>query len=1807
MRKLFILIILFTAALLYQACSTADPNSISVISDLPEGIIPNNTSIKLSFSKAVVNIDSVNKWSPAKYIEFTPAISGAFIWQDSSTLVFSPDAPLPGDAKFKAKINSDLIVKTAGASSFEGEDEFEFATESFRLRGAEFFYDKAQNNKEIELNANLEFNYDVDPNEVEKYLKLFIDDKQIKPEDVPSDDKSRIIPIKAGNISKSDRDRKIRIEFADGFRSSETKTKITMEEPFTATLPRTDALIIYGHDFSYLENESWIKIRTSQEADLVSARNHISIEPNIKYTVTSDRDGILIKGNFEGGASYKLTLKEGMESILGGELRSDYETDILFGDIAPGFRFASDNGVYMLLGGEKKVLVKTVNLPKLKVTISQIFQNNLTYFLENGRYYDWDYYYDDQSGESSYKRKYRYYVGSYGRQLETKTLDISGKVNKETDTYIDIAPYLNNGYKGFYLVEIANPEESWRTTSKLISVSNIGLIVKKGDTEASIFAVSLETNEPLKDVTINLISNNNQLLGSQKTDGDGIAKFENLGAVLKDFSLKLITAEKDDDFNFINLDDYRVETSRFDVGGKRDYSSYDAFLFGDRNLYRPGEKVIVSGIVRNFSGSVKDIPVVLKAINPSGRTVSEMRYNLSPEGGFESSYQTLQSDQTGVYRFELYTGNKVFLSSYNVSVEEFSPDRLRVNLISSVEKASLGDKVDFELSANNFFGPPAAGRNWEFEGTFQSMPYKSEKYPEYSFKDDNTKENYFDPIVLNGKTDAEGKAHIETSIPQNLTSYGMLRLRGKAAVFDESGRPVYQLSQVKVYPKNYFIGILNTGRYYIQPNSAQKIKIAVVDKNDSPIKGFKAKVEVIRKEWRSVLRKHNESNALRYVSELKEIIERSDVIELKGEPYEYAYTAQRSGDYVLRVSKEGDSGYNQISFYAYSWATADITSFAVDPEAKVEIVTDKKTYSPGEKAKLLFQTPFNGKMLVTIERNNIYEHRYIDVKNNSASMEVAVKEEYLPNVYVSAVLFRKVKEMDLPLMAGHGFAPLLVENKSNKMSVQINTPGKIKPRQKQKITVKAEPGSIIAIAAVDEGILQIKNYKTPDPYGYFYARKALATETFDFFRDLLPEPVHGKANNKSVGGDADIEGQYRKRVNPLGTQRFKPLAFWSGLLKVNSGGIAETTIDIPEFNGEIRVMAVAYKGNKFGFGEKPMTVADPIVITPALPRFLSTDDVITMPITAFNTTDKGTNLKFEITTEGSVKTDKRTAELYVGPNEEKYTEVGMRALNKVGKAVIKVKTTAFGETIESSTELPVRSISPFVSESNVGYVDAGKKADFRVDDNYMSFGRKAYISVSPFPVANFAKELKQLVGYPHGCLEQTVSKAFPQIYLRDIAQVLDPSITAHGSPAYFVNEAIYKISSMQRYDGYFSYWPGDDYINEWTTVYAAHFLVEAKNAGFGINEKVLSSGLDAVAKIARNKKTQVYYYYENNKTVAKELANKSSVYALYVLAAAKRPETSVMNYYRVERSLLTQDLKYLLAGAFALSGDRRTYLEVLPKQYVEEDPARNSFDFDSPIRSKAIILNVLLETDLNNSSIPVYMNYLSNIYKKDVWRSTQDDAFTLLAFGKAARMASSAKLSGDINVGGKSYSYAGGTQKFEIDPFGKNISINLKGSGRAYYSLVTEGIRTDGKVKVADDNLSVRREFYNRNGQRVDMNSIKQNDLVIVKISADPQGNYIENVAITDMLPAGFEVENPRLTESSQYAFMANASHPNYVDFRDDRVNIYVNLNRNAQVFYYAVRAVSCGEFAYAPITAEAMYNPDFYSASGGGQLIVSK
>ncbi|HTX99292.1 MAG TPA: MG2 domain-containing protein, partial [Bacteroidota bacterium] len=1744
--------------LIALSCSTQDATRLKLTSPLPSGIVGRDTVLAFSFSRGMVPPDSLNTWTTSPLVEFKPSIPGKFVWQDTARLLFSPDGPLPGDAKITGRFNTPLLVALAKATGFSGPEEFQFSTMPFTLRGAEFFYDRLSESRQVGIKANLEFSYAVDPQDLAGKLTVTVDGAAQSAVKVMTTERSRVVPVELGPVTQLDKERKISVSVAADLQSPETNTKITQDRPFEFTLPALGELKIYGHEAGFDGVQGFVLVRTSQEVDAATVKSFVRLEPNIDFSVTAAGSSFTLHGNFQPGTTMKMTIAAGLESYLGGKTQNPYEADVFIGSIPASFRFGSESGVYMLLGGEKKLEIVTVNLPKLLVKVSQVFQNNLVYFIQNGRFYDYDYSDDEGDDSPGARRKYRYYLGNYGRSLSVDTLTIAGPENQQVSTYLNLDKYMHTGYKGFYLIEISNLAESWRSTSKLVSVSDLAIITKRNPDGAMVFVTSLETAKPVSGAQVSLVSTNNQIVAAGKTDGDGVARFTDLQSKSRDFPLQLVTAELENDFNFLTFDDYRVETSRFDVGGKRDNQTvYDALMYGDRNLYRPGETMIVSGIVRNLSESLPaSMPVRLKVINPRGSTVGDQQLTLNADGAFETSFATRANSLTGEYHCELYAGNGAYLASYKASVEEFMPDRLRVNLTPSAERAKAGASIQYQLSAHNFFGPPAAGKSWQFEGSFDPMPYVSKAYPAFRFSNDAIKPKAMEPVQEEGKTDQNGAASFTVTVPGDLQTQGTMRLRGRVAVFDESGRPVYQGSQTILDPASFYLGVHNTGPYYVTPGVPQKIQIVAVDPGDRPIRGFRARIAVIRYEWHSVLRQYGNDKTLRYVSERREIPERNDVVTIGDGPADFTYAVPRSGEYVVRVSKDGDSGFNEFRFYSYSWGSTDVTSFQVDPEARVDIVLDKAAYAPGDKAHILFQAPFPGTMLVTVERNGVLNYHYLEVVNNAASLDLPVEEKYLPNVYISAVLFRKIKELDIPLLAGHGFVPLMVEKPSNKLELTIKAPAAIRPRTKQSITIAVggEKNVALTLAAVDEGILQLKNYKTPDPYGYFYARKALETDTYDFFRDLIPE---AKKQVSSTGGS---EAELGRHVNPLSVQRVKPVAFWSGIKHTNGSGEVQIDIDIPDFNGEIRLMAVAYKGDRFGATQQAMTVADPIVITPALPRFLSPGDSLSMAITAFNTTARPADLRFAVRTEGGVKLTDPPPALTVGANQEQYTLAGLRAGQVLGKATVIVKTSTPEGEIESKTDLPVRPASPLVTETITGAVEAGGTVQQQVPDVYYPEGRRAYVTLSPFPVANFAGRLKDLVGYPYGCLEQIVSKAFPQIYLRDLAAIMAPSAVANGSPMYFVNEAIGIIGSLQSPDGSFVYWPGGTYTNPWGTIYATHFLVEARKAGYAVPDGVLKSALGAIASLARSRKTMDYYYWDQGKVVVRRIADKSSLYALYVLASASAADRALMDFYRGDQGLLTLDSRSMLAAAYALSGDRRTYGELMPDKFALEQSARTTGGvFDSPIRANAIILNMLLETDLNNINIPRYMDYLSQRYKEDAWFSTQDDAFTLLAFGKAARMAAAAKITGTVKAGSKEYAYKGGSQRFDVDPFGASVTITTSGEGRAYYSIVTEGIRTDGQAKLEDRNLQVRREFLDRVGNPINVASVKQNDLVIVRVRLLSAIDMLENVAVSDLLPAGFELENPRLTEMASYTFVKDGTTPEYLDVRDDRINFFTS------------------------------------------------
>jgi uncharacterized protein YfaS (alpha-2-macroglobulin family) len=501
-------------------------------------------------------------------------------------------------------------------------------------------------------------------------------------------------------------------------------------------------------------------------------------------------------------------------------------------------------------------------------------------------------------------------------------------------------------------------------------------------------------------------------------------------------------------------------------------------------------------------------------------------------------------------------------------------------------------------------------------------------------------------------------------------------------------------------------------------------------------------VQVIKHEYRTVLTKSG--RYFRYESQKEDKILQEQEMSV-GASTVMNYIPRSPGDYELRIYRPGANAYVSKSFYSYGAWGGDASSFEVNTEGHIDIELDKETYQSGDNAKLLFKTPFSGRMLVTLETDHVVSYQYVDVAKRTASLDIKLNSEYIPNVYVTATLVKPHEVSDIPLTVAHGFQNIKVEEKSRKIPVEITAQKSVRSRTHQKVKVKALPGSYVTLAAVDNGVLQVSDFQTPDPYGYYYQKRALQVSAFDMYPLLFPEI---RARLSSTGGDGDLS--LDKRVNPMPAKRFKIMSYWSGIKKANGSGVAEFEFDIPQFSGEVRLMAVAFKDEKFGSSENAMKVADPIVLSSALPRFMSPGDTVFIPVTISNTTNRVANGQASVAVNGPVKiVGAASQNISISPNSETKTNFQIMANLNINVAKIIINVNALGEKFTDETEISVRPPSTLQKVSGSGSVVGGATQQITIPQNdFMAGSFKYELVVSRSPVA----ESKQFLLLSLNCI-----------------------------------------------------------------------------------------------------------------------------------------------------------------------------------------------------------------------------------------------------------------------------------------------------------------------------------------------------------------------------------------------------------------------------------------------------------------------
>ena len=1785
------------SGLLLTSCSR---NAVKLDFTNAKDDVPQLGNLIFRFNKALVADSLLNRWDSTDYITFEPAIAGRFRWEHGDELVFSPAKPLSPATTYKAAFNK-ILLKNTKYDKIADADNVHFKTADLTLENTNVMWVLADGSNAAVPQIDLYFNYPVKPESIKEKLKVIVDDADADFQVRTMSAESKM-SVRITNVKVEDRDYKVTIKLPKGVVPEGGKNGTAEEASFQTMVTSPYTLNINDITSEHDGTTGTITVKTSQQLVPGKLEQFINLNPAAQYNTALTEDGFIITSeHFDVENTYALKLLKGLKGNIGGVLKEEYTTSLAFGKLEPALSFASSKGVYLTGKGAKNIEVKITNMKKVKVIVSKIYESNLLAAHRYGYYpneknegeNDEAYYEDGERGDAT--------LGDviYEKEIDTRSLP---KYGNSRLFQFSISDHLSS-FNGIYHIKLRSTEDYWISDSRFISLSDIGLIAKEGADKMVVFANSIKSAQNIAGVTVTAYGANNQLLGTGTTKSDGIAEIAYTRKEFAGFKPAMIIAKTDNDFNYLPFHNTRVNNSRFDVGGKRINSTgLDAYIYPERDIYRPGEKMNFNVIIRDKQWRAPgELPVKMKMLMPNGKELTSFRKNLNTQGSAEGGVQLSPAAITGTYLLEVYNGNDVLLSTQNFKVEEFMPDRIKVKAQLDKETLQPGATTNLRIEAANFFGPPAADRKYECEIQVKEKTFTPEKFPQYSF-DLANQNTFFDKVLKEGRTDANGAAIESFTVPAVYQNSGLLQTRFFATVFDETGRPVSRNTIANVYTQNVFFGIKYTGYSYYPLNQVVKFDLAAVNTSGQAITST-ATVQVIKHEYRTILSKSGDY--FRYESQQEDKLLATANVSVNGSSTSYPFVPRTPGDYELRVSIPGAAAYVSKHFYSYGSYGSDNTSFEVNTDGEVEISLDKDKYSKGETVKALFKAPFNGRMLVTTETDKLVTQQYVDVKNRTASVDLKLTEDHLPNAFITATVFKPHDVSDIPLTVAHGFKNISVEDNDKRIPVTITAVAKTRSRTHQKVTVKAAPNSLVTLAAVDNGVLQVSNFQTPDPFTYFFAQRALAVNSFDLYPLLFPEL---RARLSSTGGDASLD--MNQRQNPMPNKRVKLLSYWSGVQQAGSNGQVNFEFDIPQFSGQVRLMAVAYKDNRFGAAESQMTVADPLVLSTALPRFISPNDTVLVPVTITNTTAKAASVNASIKTEGPVQVaGSATQTATVNANSETVALFKVFAAPAVNVAKIKVEVNGLGEKFTDETDITVRPASTLQKMNGSGSIGSGSTQKVQIStSDFMPQSLNYSLVVSRSPVLELGNQLQYLVNYPYGCTEQTISAAFPQLYYADLSELMNYGKSLEKASVENVLEAIRKIKQRQLYNGGVTLWDAEGTESWWSSAYAAHFLIEARKAGYDVDKNLVETMLNYLTFRLRNKE-YINYYYNGNQQ--KKIAPKEVAYSLYVLALAGRPNISAMNYYKANQTDLALDGKYLLSVAYALAGDKTRFKEMLPGSFNGEVAnAATGGSFYSDIRDESVALCALLDIDPSNPQVPAMAKHIKEKLKARRWYTTQESAFGFLAIGKLAKAANKSTATADVMVNGRKVgNMSGAALKLSATQMGgTGADIRVSGNGPLYYWWQSQGISVSGAYKEEDSYLKVRRNFYDRFGRQITGNNFKQNDLVVVQVVLERSfSTAIENIVITDIIPAGFEIENPRIKDLPGMDWVKDAANPTELDIRDDRIHIFCDAFSTRQVYYYSVRAVSPGTFRMGPVSADAMYNGEMHSYHGAGTVTVTR
>lgn len=1840
-----------TTLLVFFACQSSGDKVINpefgrYISAFTSGNIHNKSDITIQLAQPLPNVQ-IGEKVDQKLFKFSPSIKGEAHWTNASTIVFTPEeGELKTDTEYDAWFKlGDVMTVDEKLKEFYfffavPEQSYSLYLDNYRpIQKKDLTWNSVSGILKLSNDAKLE-----DINKMFSISGKKTDKTTIK---VEATEQLGVYNIKIDSLYRSETET---ITYKLSANGGAIKSK--QNEVYDVVLPSLPEFNVISAEVAY-EPQQHVRIVFSDPlSDKQNIKGLITANSNKQYSYEVEDNVVKLYLDVEAGDQIELKIFKEIKNSMEKPLGKDKQFSLTFEKLSPQVKLINKGNI---LPNADKLIVpfQAVNLWAVDVKVIKVFENNILHYMQVNDMGDnnelkrfgrliakkrlrldkdpsmkldrWNTFPLDLS-ELIKKDPGAIYKIEFSMKQEYSTYpcDDAEEVNKEkalssfdnTITEEELAYWDNPQYYYYYEDDMDWEVYSWKdrddpctpsyymnkTVSTFALSSNIGITAKQGAANNVFVALTdILSTQPLSGADVEIYNYQMQVIGKGKTDSDGFAIIDYKGGT--PFA---IIAHNGADKGYLKVSaNLSLSLSNFDVSGQQVQKGLKGYIYGERGVWRPGDSIYVTFILEDREQRIpKEHPASLELYTPTGQLYRTFVASNSGDGFYPFRMATSEDAITGNWMANIKIGGVQF--SERLRIETVKPNRLKIRLkTGDIVMASQGTFTG-ALSSQWLHGAPAANLKAKVEMTLSKAYIPFEGYEDYTFNDPTTTFSRDTYDIFEGNLDSNGEATVRANLPQAENAPGMLRANFISRVFESGGDASIYTQSVPFSPYASYIGLKTpkTNGRWLETDANYNLDIVTIQPNGKPVEKNNLNVKIYKLQW-SWWWNNDRNNLSSYInnSSAEVVLNKNFSTQAGKAKVSFKISYPDWGRYLVLVTDP--SGGHQTGEIIYvDWPAYMGRSDKTDAQGltMLSFSTNKNKYEVGEDATVVLPKSSEGRALISIEDGSrIISKTWVKTSATEDTKHTfKVTKEMAPNFYIFASLFQPHGQTNnsLPVRM-YGVLNIEAEDKATILTPLIQMPDDLRPEKEYTVSVSEQNKKEMTytLAVVDEGLLDLTSFKTPNAWADFYARQALGVRTWDMY-DYIVGGYAGKMGPLlSIGGDEAL------KATDESMKRFKPVVQYIGPFKLEGGKTNKHQLKMPAYFGSVRVMVVA--GNQqgaYGNAEKTVAVNNPLMVISTLPRVAGPNEEIQLPVNVFAMNDKVKNVEVSVKSTGLFE--------FIGSTTQKVSFSGkgdqtiyfkVKVANKIGHEKVEIVAKGNGESATETIDIEIRNPNPPVLLSNDALVEAGQTANLNLKVESVSKDDWAKLEISRIPGLDLNRSLKYLMEYPHGCSEQVTSRAFPILYVDKFKSFTTAEKERMRSN---VVSAINIITARQLGNGGIAYWPGDRYPNEWVSSYAIHFLIEAERAGYNIPASVKTKALNNLKTACQQWTGNPLYssYY------GLSMSHLQQAYRLYVLALANQPELAAMNRLK-ERDDLSMQAKWRLAAAYAIAGRKDAAKEIISKAST----SLTAYDFSNDTygsygRDLAMIIETMVLMDNSKDAVRLAQKLAEEV-NSSYYLTTQTSAYSLLALSKLADKIGTSAIMFEWELNGQKQKSDKTNKVFHeisIDPqTDMNVKITNTGDGVIYTKLVgmTQPLTDIYPAKNAGLSLDVK--YVDEKGSPVNVTSLKQGTEFYAMVTVqNTTGRYISDLVLSQIFPSGWEIFNTRLFDDGRQ----KVGYFNYQDIRDDRVYTYFNLRAgNTTTFKVRLQAAYCGRFYMPAITTEAMYNPADQSKTTGKWVEVVK